>query len=95
MGGRGKAPHHRGPHQVTARRIKQAADADLTTRCWRCQRTMPEIRRTKPHAQWQAGHLTDGQVGGPYAPECSPCNAAAGARITNNKKQPPRTDLTW
>lgn len=78
-----KGPHHRGSHQVRAKAITDAAKANPATRCWRCGRTMTEIRKTKPRAIWHAGHLKDGQIGGPYRAECSPCNTSAGARKGN------------
>lgn len=91
-----KGAHHRGSYQTQAKRITTAANLDPTTRCWRCRRTLADIRRTKPNARWTAGHINDGQVGGPLAPECSPCNFAAGARLTNARRAPrPNPSRTW
>lgn len=91
-----KAPHHRGGYQVQAKRVTDMAKADPTTRCWRCGLTLTEVRRAKPRARWTAGHLVDGQAGGRLAPECSPCNFGAGARLTNTQRaKPKRTPLTW
>lgn len=90
-----KAPHHKGRYQQLAAKIRAAANADPTTRCWRCRRTLAQIRAGKPRARWTAGHVNDGQVDGPLAPECSPCNFAAGARVTNTRRSTLRTPLTW
>jgi hypothetical protein len=81
----GKAPHHKGSHQVTAKAITDAAYRDPSTRCWRCGNTLPNCRRHKngKPPTWQAGHLVDGQEGGPMAAECSPCNTSSGARLAN------------
>lgn len=93
-----KAAHHRGTYQVRARKVVDLAKADPSTQCWRCGRTMTAVRRLKPRARWTAGHLTPGQVDGPLAPECSPCNFGHGARMGNARRRlrrSPRTDLTW
>ena len=89
-----KAAHHRGTHQRRAEKVVAAAKRNPLTRCWRCNRTMAEIRRTKPHARWHGGHLVDGQIDGPLKAECSPCNLGAGARLRNAraKKNRPRVD---
>lgn len=91
-----KPAHHRGSHQVRARRVVEAANANPDTRCWRCGRTMAEIRRTKPRARWTGGHLHDGQVDGQLAAECSPCNYGAGATMGNRRRsnRPPTTPRT-
>lgn len=86
-----KGAHHRGSYHVTSRRVRQAANADPTTRCWRCGLTLAERRRTHPKARWTAGHVVDGQAGGTLLPECSPCNYGNGARLRHRK----RTNLTW
>jgi hypothetical protein len=89
-----KGPHHRGSYQVTAARVRAIANADPATTCWRCGLTLAEIRlHRNPKARWTAGHLNDGQVGGPLAPECSPCNYGAGATHGNNQRR--RTTLAW
>lgn len=97
-----KAAHHRGQHQTIAKRVTDPAKANPATRCWRCNRTIAQVRERKPNAIWTAGHLVDGQVGGPYAPECSPCNYSHGAIVGNRKRgrrrpQPPyfRTSQPW
>lgn len=83
-----KAPHYRGAYHVTARHVRAQAYANPGTRCWRCGLTLPEH---KPHrngrpATWQAGHVNDGQVNGPLAPEASTCNTSAGAAHGNRTR---------
>lgn len=90
-----KAPHHQGTFQARSNAVRAAAYTNPHTRCWRCHHTLDEIRATKPRATWTAGHLIDGLTGGPLAPECSCCNFAAGARLTNAKRGQRRTRLTW
>ena len=86
-----KAPHHRHRYHVTSRAVTAAAHADPTTRCWKCHRTIAQVRETKPRATWCSGHVTPGQVNGPMLPECTECSGREGATMTNSK----RTDLTW
>ena len=91
----GKGAHHSGGYHVHARRVREMAQANPDQRCWRCGRTLDEH---KPHkngkpAKWTAGHVVDGQVGGPLAPEASTCNYTAGAIAGNQQRR--RTDLTW
>lgn len=91
----GKAPHHRGGYHVNARRVRQMANANPDTRCWRCGLTLaqhPPHKNGTP-AKWTAGHVVDGQVGGPLAPEASTCNYSAGATAGNQRRG--GTDLTW
>lgn len=89
-----KAAHHRGPHQVEAKAITDAAYANPATRCWRCERTLTEVReQTNPAATWDAGHTAG--PGSPKLAECSPCNRADGARTTNRRRSQPRRSRTW
>lgn len=96
-----KPPHHSGTYHVRARRIREQANANPFTRCWRCGKTMDEIRQLRPKAKWQAGHLVAGQVNGPMLPECSWCNAKHGQALSTASRQARRTqrqrvtDLTW
>lgn len=92
-----KAPHHRGTHHQRSAKIRAAAYANPATRCWRCHRTMMEIRRAKPRAKWTAGHLPgwDGVPDAPMAAECSPCNYSHGARMGNARRRTIRTRYTW
>lgn len=93
-----KPPHHRGTHQARAKAVTDAAYADPETRCWRCRRTLAQIRRHKPKAIWHGGHVVDGEVGGLLLAECSTCNSARGARMGNLRRAATkrrRTALSW
>lgn len=93
-----KPPHHKGTYYVASERIRAAAYADPSTICWRCRRTLAEIRATKPKARWTAGHLVDGQIEGRLAAECSPCNFAGGARLAHEsmrRKRTPGVSRKW
>lgn len=99
-----KGPHHRGTHQVRAKRITTAAYANPLHKCWRCARTLSQVKAAHPDRRviWTAGHLPgwDSQPNAPMAAECSPCNYSAGATAGNRARaqrtQPSRrTDLTW
>ena len=90
-----KPAHYRGSYHVQARRVREAAYADPTTRCWRCRLTLPEC---KPHrngkpARWTAGHLIDSDPTSPLLPECSPCNKSAGATYGNRLRGARRAAL--
>ena len=94
-------PHHSFGYAVQARRVRDAANANALTRCWRCGRTLAEVRQSKPKARWTAGHIVDGQVGGALLAECSPCNYGSGAkrmhllkRLEARQGHPPPT-VTW
>ncbi len=78
--GKAKGPHHRGTHQVRARRIVEQANANPNTRCGRCNRTLaqhPMGGNGKPQ-YWTAGHVHAGQINGELRPEASTCNFGAG-----------------
>jgi hypothetical protein len=87
-----KGPHHRGSYARRARLVRQAAYADPTTKCWRCGRTLAEHppHRTGTQARWTAGHVRDGDVTSPLAPEVSRCNYSAGATLGNTGRSPGR-----
>lgn len=62
-------------------RLREAANADPSTACWRCGKTLAQHgphRNGRP-AYWTAGHLRDGDPSSPLAPEASTCNFRAGA----------------
>jgi hypothetical protein len=82
--------HYAGSYTRQARKVRAQAYADESTTCWRCGRTRAE--HGKP---WTAGHLNDGQVGGPLAPECQTCNTSAGAKLGNARRQGLRTTRDW
>lgn len=95
-----KAAHHKGTHQARSARIRAEANANPHHRCWRCHRTLDEVRsqERKPNAQWTAGHLPgwDGIPNAPMAAECSVCNYSHGARMGNARRRTTRrTALTW
>lgn len=87
MTGKGGA-HHSGSYEVRARRVRDAANADPSTRCWRCGKTLAEARKMHPQRNvvWHAGHTVDGNSAFPLAPEHSVCNTSAAARETNRKR---------
>ena len=77
---------HDWSHQVRARVIRRNAYADPSTRCWRCGRTLAEVKAAEPRrrVEWHAGH-----TGGRYDPllaECSPCNLRNAAETTRAKR---------
>lgn len=92
-----KAPWHKGTHQARAKRITDAANRDPNTRCWRCDKTLAEHQphKTGKPARWTAGHVIDGLIDGPLAPEASTCNFSAGATAGNAQRRTRRTALTW
>jgi hypothetical protein len=95
-----KGPHHQGSYQVRAAKVRAQANADPSTRCWRCGKTLaqhPARHKTGAPARWTAGHIIDGQVGGQLAPEVSTCNYSAGATLGNQRQRAntQRTRLTW
>jgi hypothetical protein len=61
-------------------RIREAANANPATVCWRCGKTIQDHRphRSGRPAFWTAGHLRDGDASSPLAPEASTCNYRAG-----------------
>lgn len=75
--------HYTGSYEARARRVRDAAYADPTTRCWRCGRTLAEEQARQPDKQvvWHAGHTVDGSSAHPLAPEHSTCNLTAGGRL--------------
>jgi hypothetical protein len=86
----GKPVHYRGSYHVRARHVRQAAQANLSTRCWRCGKTLAEHephKNGKP-AAWTAGHLRDGDPMSPLAPEASTCNFKAGRTMQAQATEP-------
>ena len=74
---RRKPAHYRGTYHVASRKVREAAYADPSTRCWRCGKLLHEHG---PRARWTAGHLIDGDPTSPLAAEASTCNYSAGAK---------------
>jgi hypothetical protein len=75
-------PHYQGDYKARAKQVRDAANADPTTRCWRCNQTAGT-----PANPWTAGHLIDGDPQSPLAPECRRCNTSAGARLGNARRK--------
>ncbi len=88
-----KRDHYRGSYAREAAEVRRRANADPSTRCQRCGLTLAEHRphRSGRPATWDAGHVHDGQVGGPLGPEVSTCNRSAGAAEGNRRRRGFRT----
>lgn len=81
--------HYQGSYDRQAKAVRDAANADPSTTCWRCGRTLIEHephKNGKP-ATWDAGHIHDGQAGGPLAAEASTCNRQAGAEMGHARRR--------
>lgn len=87
--GKKRGPHHRGSYQTRAKQVRDQANYDPATRCWRC----GELRRAGD--PWQAGHINDGQVDGPLAAEHASCNARAGQILSTQRRKKWTTTRTW
>jgi hypothetical protein len=88
----GKA-HYAGAYLVTARRVRAWGNAHPDHRCPRCGLTRAEgIARWGKNGEWDSGHITDGQAGGPMRPEHAHCNRSAGASYGNAKREPRSED---
>jgi 5-methylcytosine-specific restriction endonuclease McrA len=83
-----KRAHYRGDYARRSAVVRAHAYSNPLTKCWRCGRTLDEVRATNPTATWQAGHLVDGAVNGDLRAECQPCNSSAGASMGNRKREP-------
>lgn len=80
-----------GTYQTESRRIRQHANADPMTRCWRTGLTLAEGRaKWGDNVQWQAGHV-DGHVN-VLAAELSHPNQSAGASDGNRKRVEPHSE---
>ena len=82
--------HHRGDYTVRARHVRAIANANPSTLCWRCGRTLHEHG---PKARWTAGHVIDGEIGGELRPEASTCNYGAGGRLAAERRVPMRSKI--
>lgn len=88
-------PQYRGDYQRRARAIRDAANANPNTTCWRCGLVLSahaNHRNGRPPT-WHAGHIIDSDPNSPLAPEASTCNTAAGAVYGNQKREP--TSYNW
>ena len=72
--------HYRGSYQDRAKRVRDAANADPSTRCWRSGLTLAEARAQNPGRRivWHAGHTVDGDKYAPLLPELSHVNQSSG-----------------
>ncbi len=80
---------HDWSHQVRARAVRRNAYADPSTVCWRCGRTLAEVKAAEPKRRvvWHAGHTGDPPSRfDPLLPECSPCNLRNAAERTRAKR---------
>lgn len=96
--------HHRHPAYIrNARLVRQHANTNPDTRCWRCHRTATEHQR-----QWHAGHTLDGDplaqpwlhpteppAGSWLRPECAECNLREGGNRAHNMTSRPGTTRQW
>jgi ribosomal protein L37E len=82
-----KPPHHRGSYDRRSRQVVAAAKADPTTTCWRCGKTLIQVRERYPKAKWNNGHLWPNDPNAPLAAECSPCNTGDANRRRQAKHQ--------
>lgn len=90
--GKRKGAHHRGPHQRLSAQARARYNADPNTLCARCHQP---ARHGDP---WQAGHRHDGVPAtslADYQPEHTSCNAAAGARLGNQRRKGNDPRLNW
>lgn len=69
--------YYRGDYQARAKQVRDQANAEPNTRCWRCGQP------ARPGDPWQAGHLIDSDPNSGLAPEHARCNAQAGARLSH------------
>ena len=67
--------HYRGSYARRAKAVRDAANADPTTRCWRCNGL------ARPDDPWQAGHVIDHDPSSQLLAEHRSCNVRAGKQI--------------
>jgi hypothetical protein len=79
-----------GSYTVRRNRLVASAYGDQSTKCWRCGLTLAqhEPHKNGKPATWTAGHVRDGDVTSPLAPEASTCNYRAGAVLQQFGKEP-------
>ena len=73
--------HYRGTYYRRAKTVRDNANADPATRCWRCGEL---ARRGDP---WEAGHVRDADPSSPLMPEHKSCNSLAGNRVQEPRSQ--------
>lgn len=82
--------HYGAAHDRASREHRARWYADPATTCARCGRTIADVLVlgwTPRQAAWDAGHVHDGQPGGPYQPEHARCNRSAGQAISAARKR--------
>ena len=91
-----KQPHHKGTHQVTARRVVAAANATSGYRCPTCGLTLTEgITRWGTNGQWEGGHRVHGQPAYGYHAQHRHCNRSEGAAYGNANRVEPHSERWW
>lgn len=77
--------HYGWRHDQRAKQVRDAANANPLTRCWKCGLTLDQVRAKFPGRRvvWDAGHTIDGDPHCALLAECSPCNRGGGADLTN------------
>lgn len=80
--------HYSGDYSRRSQHVRDQANADPNTRCWRCGHT------ARPGDPWQAGHIVDGDPTSPLAAEHRSCNARAGAHRGHQRRKEP-TSFDW
>lgn len=81
--------HYGGDYRRRAKRVTDAAKANPATTCWRCGRTLAQVRAANPRRRvtWDAGHTIDGDPHCPLLAECSVCNRGAGQALAEQKRR--------
>jgi hypothetical protein len=88
-----KAAHHRGAHQVTARRVVAWANNNPAYRCPSCALTLAEgIAKWGVNGQWEGGHVVDGDSRYGYHAQHRHCNRSRGAAMGNAKRDEPHSE---
>ena len=86
-----KAPHHRGAHQITARRVVAAANAQPAYTCPSCGLTLTEgIQRWGKNGPWDGGHRVHGRPEYGYHAQHAHCNRSEGASWANARRNEPQ-----
>jgi ssDNA-binding Zn-finger/Zn-ribbon topoisomerase 1 len=89
----GKSAHHRGPHQVTARKVVAAANAMPDYRCPTCHLTLAEgVSRWGKNGTWDAGHREHGRPECGYHAQHAHCNRSEGATYGNARRIEPHSE---
>ena len=84
-----KAPHHRGAHKVTARKVVAQANATPDYRCPTCHLTLLEgIARWGTNGEWEGGHVQHGDPRYGYHAQHRHCNRSEGAAYGNAQREP-------